>query len=188
MVGGRKDRLSSLEELAQRAAEGDLEAFGRIYESLLDPLYRYFYWNLSSREEAEDLTEEAFLRCLLHIGSFDASKASFRSWAFRIAHNLLVDHLRRGRGQKQERLDVEREAEEPPLGETVEEEAMKRALRDALEELPSSQRQVLVMKYFSGMSNTEVARALGRSEGAVNALQHRALRKLGAILESRGWH
>ncbi len=179
--------MSSLEELAQRVAEGDLEAFGGIYESLLDPLYRYFYWNLSSREEAEDLTEEAFLRCLLHIGRFDARKASFRSWAFRIAHNLLVDHIRRGKGLRKEELDANREADEPPLGETVEEEAEKRALRQALEELPSSQRQVLVMKYFSGMSNAEVARALGKSEGAVNALRHRALRKLGTILESRGW-
>lgn len=185
--GGKVNRSASLEELAERTAAGDLEAFGGIYEILLDPLYRYFYWNLSSTEEAEDLTEEVFLRCLLHISDFNARKASFKAWAFRIAHNLLVDHFRKGKGRGSETLEAEREADQPPLGEALEEEERRKAVREALGELPSSQRQLVVMKYFAGMSNAEVARALGKSEGAVNALQHRALRRLGGILEKRGW-
>ncbi len=180
--------MISLEELAQEAAEGDKGAFARIYEALLEPLYRYFYWNLSSREEAEDLTQEVFVRCLTHLDAFDRRKASFKSWAFRIAHNLLVDNLRRGRRRAGEEISAELESDQPAVGESLEEEERRRALRECLLELPSLQRQVLIMKYFADMGNEEVARVLGKTTGAVNALQHRALRKLGGVLDERGWH
>lgn len=185
---GRKGRLATLEELARRTAEGDLEAFEGIYRALLDPLYGYFFWNLASREEAEDFTEEVFLRCLIHIGEYDPQKAPLRAWVFRIAHNLLVDHLRRTARRKREASTAHEAAEQLPVGDSLEEEERRRAVREALGELPSAQRQVVIMKYFSGMNNAEVAAALEKkSEGAVNALQHRALRKLGGILERRGW-
>ncbi|MDI6873075.1 RNA polymerase sigma factor [Candidatus Solincola sp.] len=179
--------MESLEELAQRTAEGDLESFAEIYRVLLDPLYGYFFWNLSSREEAEDLTEEVFLRCLVHIGEYNPRKAPFRAWVFRIARNMLVDHLRKSARRERKAATAHEAPGEPPVGETLEEEERRRAVREALEELPPTQRQVVIMKYFSGMNNTEVASALGKSEGAVNALQHRALRKLGGILERWGW-
>lgn len=178
-------RLSTLEELAERTAAGDKEAFGEIYEELLEPVYRYFYWNLASAEEAEDLTQEVFVRCLTHIAGFDRRKAAFKSWAFRIAHNLLVDHLRRRRSSHE--LPQELEARQTPVAEAVEEEERRRAVYGMLKELPEVQRQVIVMKYFAEMSNEEVGAVLGRSQGAVNALQHRALRKLGGLLEKRDW-
>lgn len=178
--------MISLEELAEKAAGGDTAAFGEIYRALLDPLYRYFYWNLSSPEEAEDLTEEVFLRCLRHLSSFNPAKASFKSWAFRIAHNLLVDHLRK-KGREVVSEGREKAGEAPSVEEEAEAEERRKAVREALRELPRRQRQVVTMKYFAGMSNAEVAEALGRSEGAVNALQHRALRKLGGILERKAW-
>lgn len=178
--------MRTLEELAEGAAAGDKEAFAALYEALVDAVYRYFYWNLSSPEEAEDLTQEVFARCLAHIAAFDARRAAFRSWVFRIAHNLLVDHLRRG-GRTRE-LPVELEAGQAPPADMVEEEERRHAVWSVLKELPEAQRQVIVMKYFAEMSNEEVGEALGRSPGAVNALQHRALRKLGSILEKRGWH
>lgn len=177
--------MSTLDELAERTAGGDREAFGKIYEELLEPVYRYFYWNLASPEETEDLTQEVFVRCLVHISDFDRRKAAFKSWVFRIAHNLLVDHLRHRRTSDE--LPQEMEAGQTPVAEAVEEEGRRRAVRSALGELPALQRQVIVMKYFAEMSNEEVAAVLGRSQGAVNALQHRALRKLGGILEKRGW-
>ncbi|WP_287154255.1 sigma-70 family RNA polymerase sigma factor [Candidatus Solincola tengchongensis] len=179
--------MESLEELARRTAEGDLEAFGAIYRTLLDPLYGYFFWNLSSGAEAEDLTEEVFLRCLVHIGKYDPGKAPFRAWVFRIARNLLVDHLRRSARREAKKAREMEGHEETPPGEDLEEEERRRAVREALRELPPTQRQVVIMKYFTGMNNAEVASALGKSEGAVNAIQHRALRKLGDVLVRRGW-
>jgi RNA polymerase sigma-70 factor (ECF subfamily) len=179
--------LAPLEELALRSADGDEDAFAEIYGTLLDPIFRYLYWNLNSREDAEDLAEEVFYKCLVNIGGYDPGRGPFKAWAFRIAHNLLVDHQRRRgrRGQEELKEDFQDGASSAPEG--LEEEELTRALKEILEELPSNQRQVIAMKYFAEMSNAEVAQALGRSEGAVNALQHRALRRLGKTLEERGW-
>ncbi len=179
--------MAPLEELALRSADGDENAFAEIYGTLLDPVFRYLYWNLNTREDAEDLAEEVFLRCLVNIGAYDPGRGPFKAWAFRIAHNLLVDHQRRrGRwGEEELKEDLSDGTASAP--ESLEEEERARALRKTLKELTSSQRQVIAMKYFAEMSNAEVAKAMGRSEGAVNALQHRALRHLGRILEDRGW-
>ncbi|MEW6552660.1 MAG: sigma-70 family RNA polymerase sigma factor [Actinomycetota bacterium] len=179
--------MAPLEELAERSAEGDESAFAEIYGKLLDPVFRYLYWNLGSREDAEDLSEEVFLRCLVNIGAYDPGRGPFKAWAFRIAHNLLVDHQRRRGRRVEEELGEDLRDDTVSAPEGLEEEERARALREVLEELPASQRQVVVMKYFAEMSNAEVAKAMGRSEGAVNALQHRALRHLGRSLEQRGW-
>lgn len=179
--------MAPLEELAQRTANGDEDAFAEIYGTLLDPIYRYLYWNLDSREDAEDLSEEVFLKCLVNIGGYDPKRGPFKAWAFRIAHNLMVDHQRRRGRRGQEELKEDMEDGSPPATQGLEEAERAQALRESLDGLPSSQRQVIVMKFFAEMSNAEVAKALGRSEGAVNAMQHRALRRLGKILEEQGW-
>lgn len=179
--------MTPLEELAQRTADGDRDAFAEIYGTLLDPIYRYLYWNMWSRDDAEDLAEEVFLKCLVNIGGYDAKRGPFKAWAFRIAHNLLVDHQRRRGRRGQEELKESIEDDKSPAPESLEDDERARALRECLEGLPSKQRQVVAMKYFADMSNAEVAKALGRSEGAVNALQHRALRHLGKMLEEQGW-
>lgn len=179
--------MASLEELARRAAEGDKEAFAELYQALLEGVYAYLFWNLKSREEAEDLAEEVFLRCLVNISRFDPRKASFKTWVFRIAHNLLVDHERRRSRRSHVSLDEAVAAEGPPFTDGVEEEERRRILRHALQRIPAAQRQVLIMRYLLGMDNREVASALGKSEGAVNALRHRGLRALGALLEEKDW-
>jgi RNA polymerase sigma-70 factor (ECF subfamily) len=179
--------LRSLEELALEAANGDQGAFAEIYASLVEAIHGYLYWNLGSREDAEDLTEEVFLRCLVNIDSYNPRRGAFKAWAFRIARNLMVDHQRRGSRRAQSGLKGELEQDLPGPPERVEEEERAKALREALEDLTFMQRQVISMKFFAGMSNAEAASALGRREGAINALQHRALRRLGKILEDRGW-
>jgi RNA polymerase sigma-70 factor, ECF subfamily len=179
--------LTPLEELAQRTADGDSEAFAEIYGMLADPIYRYLYWNLGSREDAEDLAGEVFLKCLLNIDGYNASRGPFKAWAFRIAHNQMIDHRRRQGRRIGSELREDMEDAATPAPESLEEAERAGALRDSLQGLPFNQRQVIAMKYFGDMSNAEVAKALGRSEGAVNAMQHRALRRLGKILEERGW-
>lgn len=184
---GKAYQLAPLEELALRSAQGDESAFAEIYGTLLDPVFRYLYWNLGSREDAEDLAEEVFLRCLVNIGGYDPGRGPFKAWTFRIAHNLLVDHQRKLGRRGHEELREEIRDGAPSAPQSLEKEERARALKKSLEELPSSQRQVIAMKYFAEMSNAEVAKATGRSEGAVNALQHRALRRMGKMLEERGW-
>jgi RNA polymerase sigma-70 factor (ECF subfamily) len=184
---GKAGLLRSLEELALETANGNRGAFTEIYEGLVEPIYGYLYWNLGSREDAEDLTEEVFLRCLVNIDSFNPRRGAFKSWAFRIARNLMVDHQRRGSRRARSEIAEEPEQGLPGPPESMEEKERAKALQEALEELTFMQRQVILMKFFAGMSNAEAASALGRREGAVNALQHRALRRLGKILEDRGW-
>lgn len=178
---------TDLEGLAERAAEGDEEAFRGIYEALLDQVYKYFFWVLRSSEEAEDLTEETFVKCFSAICRYDRRKASLRTWVFRIARNVLVDHLRARGRVRTEGLESAADVSAPSVESSWEEEERDRAVRMALEELPDIYRQVLVMKYFLDMDNREVGEVLGKSPGAVNALRIRALRKLGEVLERRGW-
>jgi RNA polymerase sigma-70 factor, ECF subfamily len=179
--------LTSLEELAGRTATGDKDAFGEIYGMLVDSIYRYLYWNLGSRDDAEDLTEEVFLRCLVNIESYDSKRGPFKAWAFRIAHNVMMDHHRRRGRRPQEELKEGVENGSASASQGLEEKERTTAIRATLEELTPIQRQVIIMKYFVEMSNAEAARALGKSEGAVNAIQHRALRRMGKIIEERGW-
>jgi RNA polymerase sigma-70 factor (ECF subfamily) len=184
---GKAGSLTSLEELALKAAQGDRDAFGDIYGTLLDPVFKYLYWNTGSREEAEDLAEEVFTRCLISIKSYNPKRGPFRAWVFRIAHNLVVDYHRRRSRRPQEEIREGVENGSPSAQERLEEKEKASALREILQELPTMQRQVIIMKYFAEMGNREVSMALGRSEGAVNAIQHRALRNLGKKLEERGW-
>ena len=179
--------MAPLEELAVKTAGGDRDAFAELYRELVDPVFRYLYWSTGSREDAEDLTEEVFLKCLVNIAAFKPDRGPFKAWIFRIARNLLIDHRRRGSRRKSEALGEEIDDGTEPLPQRLEKEERARALHECLEALPSIQKQVITMKYFAGMSNAEVAKALGRSEGAVNALQHRALRRLGKTLREIGW-
>lgn len=172
--------------MASKAAGGDKEAFADIYRQLLDPVYKYLYWNLQSCEEAEDLAEEVFLRCMVNIKSYDPKRGAFKSWLFKIAHNLLIDHHRRNK-KGQEPLSEHLEDTKVSTAEQVEANERADYLHQALAKLNELQRQVVSMKYFAGMTNAEAAAALGKSEGAVNAIQHRAMARLGKILEERGW-
>ncbi len=179
--------MEPLEELASRAAGGDKEAFAEIYGSLLDPVYKYLFWNVGCTEDAEDLAEEVFLRCLVNIGSYNSKRGAFRSWAFRIAHNLLMDHYRRNKRRGEEPLKEEHENGTVPMQENVESKERVQALHGALDGLNAIQRQVVTMKYFAEMTNAETAAALGKSEGAINAIHHRALRRVGKTLTEGGW-
>lgn len=148
-------------------------------------MYKYAYWNTGSREEAEDLCEETFYRVLKHIGRYDESKSSFRSWVMRIAHNLVVDRYRHRARRPEAELD-EGLAAPGDVTSGMEAKELRAVIEEAMLGLTLEQRQVLQMKYFLEMSNAEVAKALGKREGAVNALQHRALRKMGGLLEGLG--
>src|SRR4030042_6584963 len=106
-INGKGELLEALEELAARAASGDKAAFADIYGVLMDSVYKYLFWNLGSTDDAEDLTEEVFLRCIVNIASYNPKRGAFRSWIFRIAHNILMDHHRRNKRRGDEPLKDE---------------------------------------------------------------------------------
>lgn len=178
----RPDRDPDLQDVL--AAQSDRAAFGTLYRRYLDRVYGYAFYLLGDHHDAEDVTERTFLAALSAIGSFRDEGASFRSWLFRIAHNQVANALRsRGR-----RSTASLDAVEHPSGAldpaaTVGAADDARELRRALDGLSPDRRQVLVLRFVDGLTAREIGVVLGRSEGAVRVLQHRALRELATVLD-----
>jgi RNA polymerase sigma-70 factor, ECF subfamily len=170
------------------AAQADRAAFGTLYRRYLDRVYGYAFYLLGDHHDAEDVTERTFLAALSAIGSFRDTGASFRSWLFRIAHNQVANAFRsRGR-----RTTSPLDGEDHPSSlldpaATVGAADESRELRAALDSLSPERRQVLVLRFVDGLTAREIGLVLGRSEGAVRVLQHRALRELASILDAGGF-
>ena len=166
-----------------RAAQADRAAFGALYRRYLDRVYGYCFYLLGDHHDAEDATERTFMAALAAIDRYRDEGASFRAWLFRIAHNQLVNALRSRGRRRASSLDgvAEPIADVDPAGVVgIAEES--RRLRRALEALPDDRRQVVILRFVDGLSAREIGAVLGRSEGAVRVLQHRALRQLAGIL------
>ena len=166
-----------------RAAQGDRHTFGALYRRYLDRVYGYCFYLLGDHHDAEDVTERTFLAALGAIDRFRDEGATFRAWLFRIAHNELANELRARSRQRTTPLDavVEPANDEDPAGLVGLAEESRR-LRRALASLASDRRHVIVLRFVDGLSAREIGAVLGRSEGAVRVLQHRALRDLADLL------
>ncbi|MEE9199231.1 MAG: sigma-70 family RNA polymerase sigma factor [Dehalococcoidia bacterium] len=173
--------MQSEERIVRSAQAGDDRAFEQIYEEYFDKVYRYIAVRVGNQPDAEDLTEDVFVKALQSIGSFQWRGISIAAWLFRIAHNTVVDHLRRV--SKRQTMPIEESV--PCSGPTPHERAtinlaMER-LRHALSQLTQAQQQVLSMRLAGGLSIAETARVLGKTEGAVKASQHSALAAIRRI-------
>jgi RNA polymerase sigma-70 factor (ECF subfamily) len=167
--------------LLSRAREYDQAAIAEIYDRYSLRIYNYIYHRLGNAHLAEDLTATVFLRMLEAIRSSRAWQSSFSGWLYRIAHNLVVDYFRAGR---QEELPLE-EWPVPPKehpADIAERSIANQRLRDAIGQLTGEQNVVVTLKFLEGFSNAEVARAIGKSEGAVKSLQFRALAALRRMI------
>lgn len=174
-----------IEELVMASQRGDADAFGKVYDRFVDPVYRYFHFRVG-KDDAEDLTELVFLKTWENIRKYKKGEYSFSSWIFRIAHNVVVDHYRSRRPTdelSEEVRDERREAVAPMAAHLRFDREM---LEDAMSELKDQYRQVLILKYMNDLSNSEIGFIMGRSQTALRILQFRALRALRRILESRG--
>jgi RNA polymerase sigma-70 factor, ECF subfamily len=180
--------VSSDPDLADvRAAQRDRAAFGALYRRYVDRVYGYCFYLLGDHHDAEDATERTFTAALAAVDGFRDEGATFRAWLFRIAHNQLANALRSRDRQRAASLEVvaEPRANADPAGIlSLAEEA--RSLRRALDQLPVDRRQVVVLRFVDGLSAREIGAVLGRSEGAIRVLQHRALRQLAEMLATGG--
>ena len=169
------------------AAQADRAAFGTLYRRYLDRVYGYAFYLLGDHHDAEDVTERTFLAALSAIASFRDEGASFRSWLFRIAHNQVANALRSRARRATASLDaIEHPSADIDPASAVGTADEARELRRALGGLSADRRQVLVLRFADGLSAREIGIVLGRSEGAVRVLQHRALRELATSLGDRG--
>lgn len=180
-----KKEQREIEKLVRRAQNDDAEAFGRLYDRFVVPIYRYIYYRVS-RDEAEDLAENVFLRAWEKRVSYSKKSGStFGSWLFRIAHNLVVDHYRVN--SKTQTVEL---SDEMPLAsgapgpaEKLENKFERIELVRALRHLPEIQQQVLVLKFVNDLDNSEIAAIVEKSVGAVRVIQFRALNRLKILLD-----
>src|SRR5215212_6165332 len=175
-----------LPRIIARAKAGDAGAFGELYTKYAGLILRYLYARVRDQEGAQDLTQEVFVRVIKGIGGFEyRGEKSFLGWLYTIAGNVLIGQARRKRAISTP-LDENIELIDPRGQEAVLSIFDRVALEQALAQLTEDQQQVLTLKFFVDMTNQEIATAIGRSEGAVKALQHRALQSLQQIIEREG--
>ena len=169
------------------AAQRDRAAFGALYRRYVGRVYGYCFYLLGDHHDAEDATERTFVAALAAIDRYRDEGATFRAWLFRIAHNQLANALRTRRRQPAASLDSVPEpfTHADPAG-LVSRAEEARGLRRALDLLPDDRRQVVVLRFVDGLSAREIGAVLGRTEGAVRVLQHRALRELAVMLGGGG--
>ncbi len=163
------------ESLVQRIKKRDQDAFAEIYERYFDRIYRYIFLRVGNTQEAEDMAQQVFLKALEGIGSFKWKNIPLSAWLFRIAHNQVVDFLRKKPKKAQVPIEPHhlRSGDDPHL--IAEQRFETEQLISALRELTEAQREVLSLRFSSELSIAEVAKVMGKSEGAVKALQHSAI-------------
>jgi RNA polymerase sigma-70 factor (ECF subfamily) len=162
------------------AARGDVEAFGVLYERYVGRIYNYIFYRTGNYEDAEDLTARVFFRAMRHIGNYRHRGLPFSAWLYRIAHNLVANWHRDNSRRKEIPLDealIVRHISDHPELELVHSEERKH-LVELIRGLPADRQQLLILKFVEHLSNAEIGRIMGRSEGAVKSLYHRTLLNL----------
>ena len=175
----------SEKEYLQLAKAYDVTALAAIYDHFEAKIYSYIYHRVGNQFVAQDLTSQVFLRVLESIQQDRAWETSFSGWLYRIAHNLVIDYYRRRGRTTQVSLDdmsiLQSKSESP-------ENAAERSLaadhlRMAINQLTEEQAQVITLRFLESLSITEVADNMGKTEGAIKALQYRAVSSLRRIME-----
>ena len=170
-------------------AKTEPKAFGMLYESYLDRIYRYVYYRVGNTQDAEDITARVFFKALTHLGSYRHQGLPFSAWLYRIAHNQVANfHRDNSRYQETslESLTLPGEASRQPLPENESADQQELAyLLSLVRDLPAYQRELLILKAVDNLSNQEIAVIMRRSESAIKSLYHRVLRSLRARMEAQ---
>ena len=165
----------------------DPNAFGELYDRFVERVYRYLYFRTGSHPEAEDLTEQVFLKAWEAIGRYRWQGRPFLAWLYRLAHNTHIDHVRTQKptlslNNDERPVELASAAAAVELARTLDADLLARALG----QLTLDQQQVIVMKFLEGLDNEQIAQTLDKREGAIRALQMRALMSLRRVLEHQG--
>lgn len=169
-------------ELVSRAKEGEIEAFGELYERYIDLIYRYLRCRVSEDQTAEDIAEVVFLKAFEALDRYQERGWPFSSFLYQIARNQLADHYRRQRDELP--LEDVQDMEAPPNsldGDAIMEEQIQ-MLQNALRKLPEDYQEIIRLRVLLEMSTPDVAAILKRSEGAIRVLLHRALKALQKLI------
>lgn len=168
--------------LVERARRMDPDAWDEIFCSHYEAIHRYVSHRLNDASAAEDVAADVFVEAVRGIGRYRYRGVALRAWLYRIARNLAADHHRR-LARRPAPIHVAVESEARAGNDVASAVADRDEVRTALEALTDEQQEVVVLRFFEGLSIAEVAEVTGRREGAVKALQHRALKRMKAAME-----
>ena len=167
--------------LVQRAVGYDADAFALLYDRYVDKIYRYIHYKVGMNAQAEDLTAQVFLKAWEGIGTYHVTERPFSAWLYRIAHNAVIDYFRTNHvAVPIDDLPLEeKESTSPEV--IAEQHLTSEMVKRAIGQLTGEQQEVIILKFLEGYSTEQVAHMIGKDQGAVRALQHRALGTLQRI-------
>jgi RNA polymerase sigma-70 factor (ECF subfamily) len=166
-------------KLINLSQQGDADAFARLYAFYVERITRYVYFRVTDHQLAEDITSRIFLKMLEKLDTYRVGQSPVIAWLYRMAHNAVIDHYRTKRTFiSLEDVHPAEVRHEDRIEEKLELQIKSQQLRAALQVLTEEQQRVLVLKFMDGLSTQEIARQLGKRQGAVRGLQMRALKKL----------
>ena len=188
-----EDAVSSAEReedaaLARRAASGEAEAFGVLYDRYVDAVYRYVFYRVRNEAEAEDVTSDVFMRALRAIPKYEPRQA-FLAWLYRIARNAVIDRSRRKAARQQ--VSFEDALAHPNADRVVNPDAGLLAgsdasvVRVAMQQLTPLQQEILVLRYVEGYDTKTISKLVGKRDGTIRGIEFRALSALRALIPSR---
>ena len=174
-------RARDLERKAIAAAKaGDWDALSYLYSRYSDDVQRFVQSIVHDHHAAEDITQDVFAKLMRAIRKYEQRDVPFAAWIMRVARNAALDHLRSKRQIPVEEVWISEDGQEQTSLEYTD------ALKTALADLPESQRKVLVLRHIGGLSPTEIAERLGKSEASIQGLHHRGRAALKVSLRELG--
>jgi RNA polymerase sigma-70 factor (TIGR02952 family) len=170
--------------LVRAAQAGDAEAFGRLYDHYVTMIHRYVYHRVGDRAMAEDVTSETFVRALRRIDSLSFQGRDVGAWLVTIARNIIRDHVKSSRYRLEVTTADMRDADRATDGpeDAVVQHLTNEQLLICVQQLNAEQQECIVLRFLHGLSVAETAAIMGKKDGAIKALQHRAVRRLAALL------
>jgi RNA polymerase sigma-70 factor (ECF subfamily) len=171
--------------LIERAKQGDKRAIGELYQRHADVVYRYVYSRVMDVAVAEDLTAEVFLKALEGLSGYQVTDTPFLAWLYRIARARTIDFWRRQQRRQEASLPDTLPASGPEPEELVSSQSSWEMVQETLSQLTDDQQQVVLLRFVEELDLKEVAAVMGKTVGAVKALQHRALASMARLLDQR---
>jgi RNA polymerase sigma-70 factor (ECF subfamily) len=170
--------------LVHRTQAGDAEAFGELYDHYVTMVHRYVYHRVGDRAMAEDVTSETFVRALRRIDSLSFQGRDVGAWLVTIARNIILDHVKSSRYRLEVTTADMRDADRATDGpeDAVVAHLTNQQLLECVQQLGSEQQECIVLRFLHGLSVSETAQIMGKKDGAIKALQHRAVRRLAGLL------
>lgn len=175
--------LEDEQKLIKKAKDGEVDAFGLLYDHYLPKIFRFVLLKVSHREEAEDLTHQVFLKAWENIDQYDFKGYSFGSWLYRIAKNITIDYYRSFRMEVSTEEINELSVESFLFGH-LDQKIEWEKLMWSIRQLKDIEQNVLIMRFVEDLSPKEIAEVISKSEGAVKVIQHRAVNNLKKVIEN----